>query len=154
MAGFRAYVWDPVLLIAQMAAMQSIFYVGLGVWCLVLDKIMGLDKSLDQILSSQEANFSNGRPTMLAFSLNCLTCALGLQFIVGRSKQCLDFTATMLVLHLVVTTAYSAFPLNWTWWALQIVCLIVTTVVGEYFCMRMEMSAIPVTIATAMKPDA
>ncbi|XP_065827824.1 protein SYS1 homolog [Oscarella lobularis] len=151
MPGFRTYVWDPVLLIAQIAAMQSIFYVGLGFWCLLLDKMLGIEKNLDQILSSQEASFSTGRPTILAFALNCLPSAIGLQFIVGRSKQCLDFVATILIFHLIVTTAYSSFPFNWTWWALQIVCVIVTTLLGEYFCMRVEMSTIPVTFATATK---
>jgi hypothetical protein len=114
MAVFRSYVWDPVLLIAQIITMQCVFYVCLGAWLFLIDSTLGLDRSVHQLLDHKEvADFYNGRSTMLASSLNCLTwleaclslsvclsvclpacllsllylSAIGLRTVIGRSKQ-------------------------------------------------------------------
>ena len=50
MASFRSYVWDPILLVSQMITMQCLFYVSLGLWLYVIDSVMGLEKSIHQIL--------------------------------------------------------------------------------------------------------
>ncbi|XP_062501002.1 protein SYS1 homolog [Corticium candelabrum] len=148
MASFRSYVWDPILLVSQMITMQCLFYVSLGLWLYVIDSVMGLEKSIHQILDHVEiADFNNGRPTMLASSLNCLTSAIGLRIIIGRSKQCFDFTSTLYFFHMIITWIYSGIPTHWGWWVLNAMCLALTTVLGEFLCMRAEMSAIPVTFA-------
>jgi hypothetical protein len=148
MAVFRSYVWDPVLLIAQIITMQCVFYVCLGAWLFLIDSTLGLDRSVHQLLDHKEvADFYNGRSTMLASSLNCLTCAIGLRTVIGRSKQCFDFTTTIYFFHVILTWTYSGIPSHWGWWVLNGVCLALTTVLGEFLCMRAEMSAIPVTVA-------
>ena len=52
MAGqFRSYVWDPVLIVAQIISMQSAFYIGLGLWVEVVDYICASRRSMDQLFS-------------------------------------------------------------------------------------------------------
>ena len=46
---FRSTVWDPILIISQMVTMQSIYYVTLGLWLVVVDFIAGAERSVDQV---------------------------------------------------------------------------------------------------------
>lgn len=56
MAGghFRSNVWDPVLIVAQILSMQSLFYTSLGLWISLVDSDLlgGFDKSLDQVFNN------------------------------------------------------------------------------------------------------
>lgn len=147
MAGhFRSSVWDPVLIISQIITMQSIFYVSLGCWIFITDLIGGTYRSVDQLFSYQILQFKDfhGRLIMAAYVLNALFGAVGLWYIVKRTKQCLDFTATVHLLHLVVCWFYNgAFPYTLSWWLVSIICIIIMTVLGEFLCMRTELKAIP-----------
>ena len=58
--------------------------------------------------------------------------------------QCLDFTVTVYLLHLLVCVCYSGIPRLWAWWLCNIVAMIIMAVLGEYLCMRSELAAIPV----------
>ena len=52
MAGtFRYTVWDPFMIICQMATLQCAFYVSLGLWIFFFDLISGMPRSLDHIFS-------------------------------------------------------------------------------------------------------
>lgn len=46
---FRSNVWDPVLIICQIVAMQCQFYVTLGLWVYVLNFIFGYDTTVQQL---------------------------------------------------------------------------------------------------------
>ena len=50
---FRYTVWDPFMIIAQMATLQSLYYVSLGVWIFIFDTVQGSPRSLDQIFKYQ-----------------------------------------------------------------------------------------------------
>ena len=50
---FRYTVWDPFMIIAQMATLQSLYYVSLGVWIFIFDTMQGSPRSLDQIFKYQ-----------------------------------------------------------------------------------------------------
>lgn len=147
---FRSYVWDPVLIISQIILMQCIFYSCLGMWLVVVDSLVQNSRSLDQMFSYEVLGFSTpqGRVSMIAFVLNSLTCALGLWFFIRRGKQCLDFTITVHMFHLLGCWIYnSQFPATLTWWLVNLVCIALMAVIGEYLCMRTEMKAIPVNTA-------
>ena len=61
---FRSSVWDPTMICAQIITMQSIFYVTLGFWLVLVDYIAGADRSLDQIFSYEVSiMFSIGHHT-------------------------------------------------------------------------------------------
>jgi len=54
MAGqFRSSQWDPVLIIAQIVAMQCLFYVGLGSCVALIDFILGYNRSLRHLFLYQ-----------------------------------------------------------------------------------------------------
>ena len=90
---------------------------------------------------------TRGRLFVTALVLNALTCAIGLWYVVKRTKQCLDFAATAHILHLVCCSCFTgAIPTAVSWWLAQIVCVALMTVLGEYLCMRTELKAIPVSI--------
>lgn len=55
---FRSYVWDPVLIIAQILSMQSAFYLGLGLWVVVVDYILASHRSLDRSALRQAMPYS------------------------------------------------------------------------------------------------
>ncbi|XP_071958978.1 protein SYS1 homolog [Antedon mediterranea] len=148
MASFRSYVWDPILIISQMLSMQTVFYVSLGFWLILIDNISSTNKSLDQIFNHQSLDISSGsgKVILIAFMLNSLTGAVSLWLIVRRSKQCWDFAITVHIIHLLACWVYNIrFPSTMTWWLTNISCAALMTVLGEYLCMRSEMKAIPVS---------
>lgn len=51
MAHFRSYIWDPVLILSQILLMQCIYYSFLGLWLAVVDSLIQMSRSLDQIFS-------------------------------------------------------------------------------------------------------
>ena len=58
----------------------------------------------------------------------------------------MDFTATAHFFHLLFCCVYAGFPVSWLWWSLNLGCMVLMAVIGEYVCMRTELRAIPVTI--------
>ena len=48
-SGFRPNVFDPVLIIAQIIALQCLYYVSMGLWITLSDIIGGVQISVDQI---------------------------------------------------------------------------------------------------------
>jgi protein SYS1 len=43
-----------------------------------------------------------------------------LVIIVERAKRCLDFTATVFLLHFAITAIIGGFPTAWDWYAVQV----------------------------------
>ena len=62
--------------------------------------------------------------------------------------QCLDFAATAHLIHLVFCSIYAGFPKSWTWWLLNLACMALMAVMGEFVCMRAELKAIPVSVSS------
>ncbi|XP_076350546.1 sys1 golgi trafficking protein isoform X2 [Tachypleus tridentatus] len=150
MAGhFRYSVWDPLLIITQMITMQCIFYSCLGFCIFLVNVISGDNHSLDQIYLYQEIHVKDihGRCIIGSFLITSLFCSIGLWYFVQKTKQCLDFSTTIHLFHLIVCWIYnSSFPNSISWWLLNIVCVSITCVSGEFLCMRTEMKAIPLTL--------
>lgn len=144
---FRSYKWDPVYIVSQIISMQCIFYVGLGLWIFIISLSTKSYVSLEQIFGYEDIRFKefHGRLLMFAFILNSVACAVGLWLIVKRTKQCLDFTTTVHFIHLLICWLYNShLPNSLSWWLLNIVCISLMSVIGEFLCMRTELKAIPV----------
>ena len=62
--------------------------------------------------------------------------------IVERAKKCLDFVATLFVLHVVLCSMYSGFPTELWWWLSMFGSALIMTLLGEFLCMRHEMREI------------
>lgn len=70
--------------------------------------------------------------------------ALGLWFIVRRTKLCLDFAFTTHFVHFFFCWIFSGhLPQTLSWWIINIIGIAIMTVVGEFLCMKTEMKAIP-----------
>ena len=50
-SAFRASVFDPLLIVAQIAGLQCCFYISLGFWLFVADGIGDVHRTLDQIFN-------------------------------------------------------------------------------------------------------
>jgi len=67
--------------------------------------------------------------------------------VVQRAQKCLDFSATVYILHLLACSIVGGFPRSWEWWVINIFGMIVMSIFGEYLCMRQEMRDIPMSSA-------
>eukprot|EP00123_Amoebidium_parasiticum_P000285 comp10686_c0_seq1/m.5360 comp10686_c0_seq1/g.5360 ORF comp10686_c0_seq1/g.5360 comp10686_c0_seq1/m.5360 type:complete len:155 (-) comp10686_c0_seq1:119-583(-) len=145
MFNFRHNIWDPWLIMAQIVCVQTLYYLSLGLWLSITFFFTGgFELTLDYMLSSKGLNIQGlGWLTVFGFVLNTATSALWLLFVVGRAKLCLDFACTLHVYHLVCCICYDGWP-SFSWWVLNIVTTALTTVMGEYVCMKRELREIPV----------
>uniref|UniRef100_A0A9J8C8A6 SYS1 golgi trafficking protein n=1 Tax=Cyprinus carpio carpio TaxID=630221 RepID=A0A9J8C8A6_CYPCA len=77
-----------------------------------------------------------------------VTSALGLWFFIRRGKQCLDFTVTVHFFHVIGCWIYNThLKAALSWWLVNVACMALMAVIGEYLCMRTELRAIPVNTA-------
>ena len=61
--GFRAKVFDPLLIIAQIIALQVFFYMSLGLWVIFADVIAKITPSFSQLFSYKVSGYSYKRKT-------------------------------------------------------------------------------------------
>jgi hypothetical protein len=147
--GFRVFVWDPVLIISQIVALQGFYYLSWGFWVLIVDLVCGYPTTLDQLFSYHEFDGGfEGWFFLIVHILHYVTCALGLLWIVRRAKQCLDFALTVSVLHFLLCLLYFGFPWSVWWWVTTVVGVALMTFLGEVLCMRFELTAIPLSDPT------
>jgi len=72
--------------------------------------------------------------------------SLLLALIVEKSKKCLDFSVTLFLIHIILSSMYGGFPSTWDWWIIHILGMIMMVVLGEYFCSKRELSDIPLLV--------
>ena len=66
-----------------------------------------------------------------------------LAIIVEKSKKCLDFSVTLFLLHLLISTMYGGFPSRLDWWVVHVFGTIIMVILGEYLCSLKELNDIP-----------
>ncbi|XP_035718209.1 protein SYS1 homolog [Vespa mandarinia] len=146
---FRKTTWDPILIISQIVAVQSVMYFFLGIWIWIIASLLGSTNSLDYAFQYKEIHIRDfgGQLVIVIFILNALIGAMALWWLVQRTKQCMDFACTAHLIHLCCCWAYNAsFPTSFSWWSLNIVSLSIMCVCGEFLCMRTELQAIPLSM--------
>lgn len=145
---YGAAVWDPWLIVAQICCIQCLYYLSLGgmLWIFVGSQLprLSLKYFFDSSLLSVANITITGWGIIAAFFLNALFGAGYLVLLVERTKKCLDFTATVYIIHLFFCMGYSGFPVSLLWWLLNGLCLAVMALLGEWLCMRRELRDIPV----------
>lgn len=67
-----------------------------------------------------------------------------LGWVVGRAKQCLDFAATIHVIHIGITWLATGFPRTIAWWVVNAACVALTSSAGEYICININLGSIRV----------
>jgi len=146
-------VFDPPTIVAQICCCQATTYLTLCALLYVLAAQRGFKLSLDLIFDWTLARLESGRADVIAIATLLNTTCNGalLRVVVARTKQCLDFSATQHLIHLIAVCVYSkSFPSSWVWWILLFASLALSTLMGEYLCMMYELQDIP----TAAPPSA
>eukprot|EP00040_Diaphanoeca_grandis_P017497 m.91381 g.91381 ORF g.91381 m.91381 type:complete len:193 (+) comp26462_c0_seq4:402-980(+) len=142
MPNFRYYVFDPFLIILQILTIQCFFYVALAVVLHWVAASASTPLSIDLLFTSKAMTIWQVKAAYLMVA----PISGGLiGWIVGRAKQCLDFAATIHVLHLVFTMFYATFPTTASWWVVNTVSAAITASVAEYVSMNINLEAIRVT---------
>ncbi|KNC79013.1 hypothetical protein SARC_08573 [Sphaeroforma arctica JP610] len=145
MARFRAYVWDPILLISQIVSLQCLFYLS---YLLLLHALfhlgVGVPVILDWVFSPKSVG-SDGLSWLGTgvYLLESVLSAVWILLVVSRAKLCLDFSVTLYCYHLLFCTLYWGWMSGW-WWFCTIVCCAITTTLSEALCIRQELKEIPV----------
>ncbi|CAH0550772.1 unnamed protein product [Brassicogethes aeneus] len=146
---FRYTQWDPWLVISQIISVQCLLYVSLGLILALLGTLVGDSRTLDHIFEYHEIHVRDfgGKVVISAFVINALVGAAVLWHIVERTKQCMDFSCTWHLIHLIICWFYNGnFPVTFSWWALNVACATLMCVCGEFLCLRTELAAIPLSL--------
>lgn len=95
-SGFRSYIWDPFLIVSQIATMQSIFYLGFGLWLCFVDLVLEVPQSLDHIFSYRVSTFDYlclHAVFSISWKLKChilpSVCVLCHKGLICRSTHCI-----------------------------------------------------------------
>ncbi len=145
---FYNAIWDPWLIIGQLIVLLSSFYLLHGAWLCLFALAFGTPLQLGMLLSpaSMRVMTSSGWPSLGAALLSAPAFGSLLLPLVGRAKQCLDFTLSVYALHTFFCMLYSSrFPWGWEWWGVHLVATIGAVVLGEYLCLQRELEAIPLS---------
>ncbi|KYQ93504.1 hypothetical protein DLAC_06201 [Tieghemostelium lacteum] len=139
--------WDPKLIIGQIISIQCLYYAILAGSLYVLDSLFYEQLTLEQIYNYTVLNIHTkyGRITVASTLLNSVFGSICLKYIVERSKKCLDHSASVTIIHLIIVSIYSGFPKTLTWWSIHLISLILMAMFGEYLCMRKELMDIPLS---------
>eukprot|EP00842_Homolaphlyctis_polyrhiza_P003811 jgi/Hompol1/4430/HPOL_007104-RA len=147
MAGgsFRSAVFDPILLISQIVAVQCSYYLCLSAIVLAFELLTGAPVTLRHLLNAAEMDASTvfGWSLALAFLLaSTVTCYLIL-IIVERSRLCLDFACTLHGFHWIFVSLYMGrVPRSLFWWIVMLASTVVVWLGSEQLCIRKELEPI------------
>eukprot|EP00696_Hemimastix_kukwesjijk_P012352 gnl/Hemi2/25475_TR8570_c0_g1_i1.p1 gnl/Hemi2/25475_TR8570_c0_g1~~gnl/Hemi2/25475_TR8570_c0_g1_i1.p1 ORF type:complete len:154 (-),score=36.71 gnl/Hemi2/25475_TR8570_c0_g1_i1:233-694(-) len=144
---FQQYVFDPRLILAQIGALQSLFYLTLSLLLSGFDWLFGLPVSRLWLLfdsQSFSATSGVGWVLMAVFLLTACVCGWYMGHVVERARQCLDFAVTLYLVHFVFAALVGGLSSTWQWWVCMLVCITLTTVLGEAVCIKRDMQDIPV----------
>ncbi len=125
--------------------MQCLYYLCLGSCLLVVHSVMNEPLSLNQIFSGVTVNFVSAPGNMNVVSIlgASVLGAFLLSKIVERARKCVDFTFTLYFVHVMLTTMYDGFPMDWEWWAVNVFGSVAMASLGEFLCATREMEEIP-----------
>eukprot|EP00884_Botryococcus_braunii_P022006 jgi/Botrbrau1/848/Bobra.0352s0042.1 len=153
---YGAQVWDPVLIIAQIVTLQCLFYISLGLLLFLLAGSYMLHLTVSHFFDDKWVHVGSWSGWMVIVSniANALAASIYFPFVVERAKKCLDFAATLYLLHLLIVSLSSHFPTSLTWWATNVVGFIITAFLGEFLCIQRELQEIPIGNGQARRRNA
>ncbi|KAI8913803.1 hypothetical protein PhCBS80983_g04970 [Powellomyces hirtus] len=151
-ASFRNSTFDPLLLSAQIVSLQCTYYLSASSVIFAIELLTGSPITLSHVLSYKEIRTDTvlGWALFIAFLINAGIGCYAQLFIVQRAKLCLDFSCTLHLLHLLITSFYSGgIPKTLFWWFSFLCTLCIMAIGGEYLCMQKEME--PISLAGSIK---
>ncbi|GFP99674.1 protein sys1 homolog [Phtheirospermum japonicum] len=143
---YGTVAWDPWLIVAQIVCLQCLYYISLGLFLSILVGPRVTKMSLVYFFdfATVTASTSTGWCVVASIFLSSIAGAGFLVYLVERAKKCLDFAATLYIIHLFISFSYGGWPTSVTWWVVNITSLAVMALLGEYLCMRRELREIPI----------
>ncbi|XP_044495205.1 protein SYS1 homolog [Mangifera indica] len=144
---YGAVVWDPWLIVAQIVCLQCLYYISLGlsISILVGTRVSRMSLVYFFDFATITASTLTGWCVIASILLTSIAGAGFMLHIVERAKKCLDFSATLYIIHLFICIIYGGWPSSITWWAVNGTGLAVMALLGEYLCIRRELLEIPIT---------
>ncbi|KAL3618326.1 hypothetical protein CASFOL_038647 [Castilleja foliolosa] len=138
--------WDPWLIVSQIVCLQCLYYLCLGLFqsILVGPRVTKMSLVYFFDFATVTASTATGWCIMASILLSSIAGAGFLVYLVERAKKCLDFAATLYIIHLFVCFSYGGWPTSVTWWVVNITSLAVMALLGEYLCMKRELREIPI----------
>ncbi|KAJ0971280.1 hypothetical protein J5N97_019239 [Dioscorea zingiberensis] len=95
--------------------------------------------------STLTASTATGWCLIVSFLLSSLAGSVYMFYLVERAKKCLDFSATLYIIHLFICIIYGGWPSSITWWVINVTGVALMSLLGEWLCIRREMREIPIT---------
>ena len=78
------------------------------------------------------------------YSIDC--SALAIVYLVGRYKQCFDFSVTVHLYHFLACWIYNSQLANvFYWYLIQFLSIVIMTILSEHLSKRLELQNIPLT---------
>ncbi|XP_042424174.1 protein SYS1 homolog [Zingiber officinale] len=144
---YGTIVWDPWLILAQIVCLQCLYYLTLGFFMVLLvgTRVSRMSLMYFFDFSMLVASTVTGWCAIVSFMLSSLAGAVFLLYLIERAKKCLDFSATLYIIHLFISIIYGGWPSSITWWVVNIIGLALMSLLGEWLCIRREMQEIPIT---------
>ncbi|PIA65147.1 hypothetical protein AQUCO_00100562v1 [Aquilegia coerulea] len=144
---YGAIVWDPWLIVSQIVCLQCLYYLTLGLFMSILVGTRVSRMSLVYFFDFSALTISTtiGWSVIASFLLSAIAGAGFILYLIERAKKCLDFSATLYIIHLFICIVYGGWPSSFTWWIVNGTCLAVMALLGEWLCIRRELREIPIT---------
>ncbi|KAM1714505.1 hypothetical protein ACFX11_025360 [Malus domestica] len=144
---YGTLVWDPWLIVVQIVCLQCLYYLTLGFFLSILVGTRVSRMSLVYFFDYATLTISTvtGWCVIGSYLLSALAGAGYLLLLIERAKKCLDFSATLYIVHLFICIAYGGWPSSMTWWVVNVTGVAVMALLGEYLCIRRELREIPIT---------
>ncbi|XP_042950594.1 protein SYS1 homolog isoform X2 [Carya illinoinensis] len=144
---YGTVVWDPWLIVGQIVCLQCFYYLTLGVFMTIFVGTRVPRMSLVYFFDYATITTSTvtGCCVIASFLFSSLAGAGYMLYLIERAKKCLDFSATVYVIHLFICIVYGGWPSSMTWWVLHGTGIAVMALLGEYLCIRRELREIPIT---------
>jgi hypothetical protein len=112
----------------------------------VVERAQARALTMHQLFSPYALNYAtnSGLYVTAVTLVTSVLVAFVFEFVVERSRLCLDFAVTLRFVHVVACIVYTeTFPAWWYFWLVQCVCALVTACVAQFRCRQREMMDIP-----------
>ncbi|KAI9110347.1 hypothetical protein K1719_018789 [Acacia pycnantha] len=144
---YGAAVWDPWLIVAQIVCLQCLYYITLGLFLAILVGTRVSRLSLVYFFDYVTITTSTitGWCVIASFLLSSIAGAAYMFVVIERTRKCLDFSATLYIIHLFICIVYGGWPSSITWWIVNVTGIAVMESLGAYLCFRCERREIQLT---------
>lgn len=132
----------------QIIALQFAYYLTLSFSVLMMDSLTGHRPHLGQLFSPSAFDLSLDYSflTIVANFVNIGFVIMAEAYIVEKANRCLDFSLTILILHVMLTWMVYRFPSSFNWWFMHGVIITITILASEFICLRLETAEIKLSI--------